>query len=100
MALTFAFVTFAWVFFRAADLKEAIGYLTSSVTNFKQPKDLLMCLNVCCYVIPLIACDWWLRRDERNLQVPKSIKPVVYIVLALLVLLYFGKQTNFIYFQF
>jgi D-alanyl-lipoteichoic acid acyltransferase DltB (MBOAT superfamily) len=100
MTLTFAFVTFAWVFFRAADMKEAIGYLTSSVTNFKQPKDLLMCLNVCCYAIPLIVCDWYVRRDERSLQVPKGIKPVIYIVLALLVLFYFGKQTNFIYFQF
>ena len=100
MAGTFAFVTFAWVFFRAADMKEAIGYLKSAITNYKQPKDLLMCLNVCCYVIPLIACDWWLRRDERSLQVPQRIKPVVYIVLALLVLFYFGKQTNFIYFQF
>jgi alginate O-acetyltransferase complex protein AlgI len=100
MAGTFAFVTFAWVFFRAADMKEATGYLKSAITNYKQPKDLLMCLNVCCYVIPLIACDWWLRRDERSLQVPQRIKPVVYIVLALLVLFYFGKQTNFIYFQF
>jgi alginate O-acetyltransferase complex protein AlgI len=100
MTSTFAFVTFAWVFFRAADMQDAIGYLKSTVINFKQPKDLLMCLNVSCYVIPLIACDWWLRRDERRLQAPQAIKPVVYIVLALLVLFYFGKQTNFIYFQF
>jgi D-alanyl-lipoteichoic acid acyltransferase DltB (MBOAT superfamily) len=100
MTVTFAFVTFAWVFFRAANLKEAICYLKSAITNFKQPKDLSMCLNVCCYVIPLIACDWWLRRDERSLRVPQKIKPVVYILLALLVLFYFGKQTNFIYFQF
>jgi hypothetical protein len=100
MTVTFAFVTFAWVFFRAADMQEATGYLKSAVTNFKQPKDLLMCLNVCCYVVPLIACDWWLRRDERRLHAPRVIKPVVYIVLSLLVLFYFGKQTNFIYFQF
>ena len=100
MIATFAFVTFAWVFFRAAGMKEAIGYLKGIISNFKQPKDLLVYQCVLYYIIPLILGDWWLRRDERGLKAPKRIKGIIYVVLALLVVFYFGKKTNFIYFQF
>ena len=100
MIATFAFVTFAWVFFRAAGMREAVGYLKGIITNFKQPKDLLVYQSVLYYIIPLILGDWWLRRDERGLKAPKRIKGIIYVVLALLVVFYFGKKTNFIYFQF
>lgn len=97
---TFAFVTFAWVFFRAKDMKEAFGYLKGIFSNYKQPQDFLSYSNVFYYIIPLILGDWWLRRDERNLKVPKRGKTIIYIMLGVLVLFYFGKKTNFIYFQF
>jgi alginate O-acetyltransferase complex protein AlgI len=100
MASTFAFVTFAWVFFRAKDMKDAVGYLKGMFTNYKHPSAGLLYTNVFYYIIPLILVDWWLRRDERNLRVPKTGKGIVYLVLALLVVFYFGKKTNFIYFQF
>jgi D-alanyl-lipoteichoic acid acyltransferase DltB (MBOAT superfamily) len=100
MGSTFAFVTFAWVFFRAKDMKEALGYLKRAVTNYKHPQDLLLYGNVFYYIIPLILGDWWLRRDERNLKVPQKGKSIIYMALAVLVLFYFGKKTNFIYFQF
>jgi len=100
MASTFAFVTFAWVFFRAKDMREAAGYLKGVVTNYKHPEEALAFCNVFYYIIPLLLIDWWLRRDERNLSVPKRGRGLVYLVLALLVVFYFGKKTNFIYFQF
>ena len=100
MGTTFAFVTFAWVFFRAKDMTEAVGYLKGVFSNYKHPQEFLLYGNVFCYIIPLILGDWWLRRDERNLKVPKRGKGIIYLVLALLVVFYFGKKTNFIYFQF
>jgi D-alanyl-lipoteichoic acid acyltransferase DltB (MBOAT superfamily) len=100
MIATFAFVTFAWVFFRAATIQQAIGYLKGIFTNLKQPQDLGVYLSMLCYIIPLIAGDWWLRRNERNLRVPTRNTYIAYFVLALLVVFYFGKKTNFIYFQF
>ncbi|WP_245843542.1 MBOAT family O-acyltransferase [Niastella vici] len=100
MASTFTFVTFAWVFFRAKDMFTAAGYLKGAITNYKHPKEALAYCNVFYYIIPLLLIDWWLRRDERNLSVPKRGKRIVYMVLALLVIFYFGKKTNFIYFQF
>jgi alginate O-acetyltransferase complex protein AlgI len=100
MAATFAFVTFAWVFFRAHDIKQALGYLKACFTNFKSREDIFSYINVFYYIIPLVLVDWWLRRDERRLEVPKTGSRIIYIVLALLVVFYFGKKTNFIYFQF
>ncbi len=99
MASTFVFVTFAWVFFRAKDMTEAAGYIKGIFTNY-HPKEALLYGNVFYYIIPLLLIDWWLRRDERNLRVPNIGKGIVYILLALLVVFYFGKKTNFIYFQF
>lgn len=100
MASTFVFVTFAWVFFRAKNMTEAAGYLKGIFTNYKNPSAALLYGNVFYYIIPLLLADWWLRRDERNLRVPKFGKGIIYILLALLVVFYFGKKTNFIYFQF
>jgi D-alanyl-lipoteichoic acid acyltransferase DltB (MBOAT superfamily) len=100
MGTTFVFVTFAWVFFRAKDMKESIGYLKGFFFNYKHPPDFFLYGNVFYYIIPLILGDWWLRRDERNLKVPKRGSAIIYIVLGVLVLFYFGKKTNFIYFQF
>ena len=100
MGATFTFVTFAWVFFRAKDMTEAFGYLKGIFSNYKHPLDLLSYCNVFYYIIPLILGDWWLRRDERNLKVPQRGASFIYIMLGVLILFYFGKKTNFIYFQF
>jgi alginate O-acetyltransferase complex protein AlgI len=100
MGTTFTFVTFAWVFFRAKDMKESVGYLKGFFFNYKHPQDFFLYGNVFYYIIPLILGDWWLRRDERNLKVPKRGRAIIYILLGVLVLFYFGKKTNFIYFQF
>jgi alginate O-acetyltransferase complex protein AlgI len=100
MLATFAFVTFAWVFFRAPGMKEALGYLRGTITNFKQAMDVTVYQSVLYYILPLILGDWWLRRDERGLKAPKAIKSIIYVVLALFIVFYFGKKTNFIYFQF
>lgn len=100
MATTFTFVTFAWVFFRAHDMKQAFGYFKGIVTNFNHPQDCYMYKNAFYYIIPLLVGDWWLRRDERILTPPKKGRQFVYLMLALSILFYFGKKTSFIYFQF
>ncbi|WP_205513539.1 MBOAT family O-acyltransferase [Longitalea arenae] len=98
MGTTFAFVSVAWVFFRAHDMKQALGYLKGIITNYKQP---LACNpTLFYYIIPLLAGDWWLRRDERNLKMPRKYKSIIYIIVAISIIFYFGKKTNFIYFQF
>ena len=108
MTTTFAFVTFAWVFFRAKDMNEALTYIericSSIYTNPKQffwiPGGKIAFL----YVIPLLFGDWWFRRNERCLFVSFYLfKRFVYILLALFITCWWARNDeslSFIYFQF
>jgi alginate O-acetyltransferase complex protein AlgI len=112
MLVTFLFVTFAWVFFRAENLQMALGFLkhfiTDSVKNPGQYLHLPLCKTIFIYIIPLVLIDWWLRRDERSLKTPSSkiVRYIVYLILFILICIFmldtiFNKQpTSFIYFQF
>jgi alginate O-acetyltransferase complex protein AlgI len=107
MGLTFAFVTLAWVFFRADTLPMAVDYLknivVSSISNPLQYLHAPVGKSVFLYIIPLLVVDWTLRRNERVLVFSqnKVIRVVIYIVLTLLIALYLGtSKQDFIYFQF
>jgi hypothetical protein len=55
------------------------------------------------YIGPFLLCEWYLRKDERQLKVPgqyRFIRWAIYIVLLLLIFLFFGSEKQFIYFQF
>ncbi len=112
MTSTFAFVTFAWVFFRADTLEQALGYIericSSIFSNptqfFKMPGGKMVFL----FIIPLILGDWCLRRNERSLDFYKYIKNnrlryITYMLVFILVILGFfngNSDQSFIYFQF
>lgn len=109
MILTFAFVTLAWIFFRADSIQNAFGYIAQiGKSAIHHPTRLLHLtdeIKVLIYIIPLLLGDWWLRRDERNLQFPflrgKLIRIPFYWVLLYLILHHFNDgETSFIYFQF
>jgi hypothetical protein len=101
MLLTFAFVTFAWIFFRADTLPDALGYIKAALSNWSAlgnitGKSILVLGTL------LIVIDWYLRHNERQLRVPKqsAIRLGIYFVMAIAVLLRLGGQQSFIYFQF
>jgi hypothetical protein len=54
------------------------------------------------YIIPLILGDWYLRRDERVLQITphKLARTTIYWILILLIFASIGGEQSFIYFQF
>lgn len=106
MGTTFAFVTLAWVFFRADGGMQAIGFLRHLIINiYEYPGQFLLLpegKSIFLYIIPLILIDWWLRRDERKLKNPVSALPL-YAFISLITLYYlFSKDesSSFIYFQF
>ena len=118
MLMTFAFVTFAWVFFRASTLTIAVDYLNEFITCIIHPRQFVYIKSgimafsgkeAILYIIPLILIDWWLRRDERHLRKIK-LKPVfrmaIYIVMLQLCFINMmrvkseNKSQTFIYFQF
>jgi alginate O-acetyltransferase complex protein AlgI len=106
MIITFAFVTFAWVFFRAHSLSMALNYLKQIVVNIAQKPGQLFSIPedkaAFVYIIPLVLGDWWLRRNERNLRVSDNpvIRIIIYWLIIIFVALKIGGKTSFIYFQF
>ncbi len=110
MATTFAFVSFAWIFFRAESMPIAVSYINQIGRSLiEYPQQLWMLPGgktafLC--IIPLIVCDWYLRRDERKLKAFKNRK-MNYLLYILLVFITFwklnlcsGQKIDFIYFQF
>ncbi len=105
---TFAFVTFAWVFFRAEDMGEAMSIFervcSSIISNPKQFISLPGVKIAFIYIVPLIMGDWWLRRNERSLNLSKNkfIREFLYALLIILVFnqIMYQKTTQFVYFEF
>lgn len=107
MLMTFLFVTFAWIFFRAENLTKAVDYISiifSDFNNFISNFRNIEGLSSFKYIIVLIILDWYLRYDERNLKVLSSVywRRIIYFILfsCVLIKLLSPEQQQFIYFQF
>lgn len=101
MAATFTFVSFAWIFFRTDSIGAAIGFLQGILSNWgsfdtMQPKNIVYLGGL------LLAIDWYLRQDERCLQVPANrvLRYGIYMSMAFAILLRMDGEQSFIYFQF
>ncbi|MCB0695804.1 MAG: MBOAT family protein [Chitinophagaceae bacterium] len=108
MLSTFAFVTFAWIFFRASDMTLAVNYIKNIFVSIAGAPGQITSLpdgyEAVIYIVPLIIGDWWLRRNERQLRSfnNKYLRWAFYLVL-MLILVYKSMDldnTTFIYFQF
>jgi D-alanyl-lipoteichoic acid acyltransferase DltB (MBOAT superfamily) len=109
---TFAFVTFAWIFFRADKISTAIGYLKqivfSILINPQQFLQLPGSKMAFLYIIPLVIGDWCLRHNERsyNIKIKPLLQGVIYTIITLIVLIFLlnnyitNANKSFIYFQF
>lgn len=100
MAVTFGFVTLAWIFFRSPDLGSAWGYLQGIFAQGLTP---LGSTTGLLYILPLLLLEWHLRRNERSLVISrhKAVRYAVYIIMGFLVYnRMFTSEVQFIYFQF
>ncbi|MCX6181068.1 MAG: MBOAT family protein [Bacteroidetes bacterium] len=107
MLSTFAFVTFAWIFFRAPGLSVAFHYIQKiAISAITEPMQFLSLpvygKEAFIYIVFLVLADWWLRRNERELRTFRNnkLRMVTYFVLGLLCFLFMEQKTSFIYFQF
>jgi alginate O-acetyltransferase complex protein AlgI len=118
MCCTFAFVTLAWVFFRAPTLTVAIDYLSEFFSSIIHPRQFVYLKSgipafagkeAFIYIIPMILIDWWLRRDERHLRqikLPPVFNMIIYVAMLQLCFMNMmsvksaNKTQTFIYFQF
>lgn len=102
--ITFALTCFAWIFFRAASVSDAVGYIKGifSQTLFSFPtafKPVLFGL-----IIFMLGMEWMNRTHDYGLKIQERkpvIQAVIYIVVAYLILNFANFGSNeFIYFQF
>ncbi len=104
IATTFAFVTFAWIFFRADGLSMAFKYIKQIfVSFFEFPDQLLMLPDgkmAFVYIVPVIIGDWYFRKNERNYPINKSGTIVLSVISLFFILKSVGNSVSFIYFQF
>ena len=106
MLSTFAFVTIAWVFFRAETTRDALSYLTRIIHYYSNSENLLgnpKAKYALLYIFPLIFGDWLLKSNERILLFTSQgfiNRLIGYILLIILFKFSISSGSTFIYFNF
>jgi alginate O-acetyltransferase complex protein AlgI len=105
MLFTFTLVTFAWIFFRSADIKSALVFLDGLFrpSIFTVPENLPVKTIV--FLILFICIEWISRFNTHPFQLISNIKHLsvrwlICYFIIFLILFFSGKQQEFIYFQF
>ena len=102
--LTFTLVVFGWIIFRAKDIYEAYLYIErifsefSFEINYQDKKTTI-------FIFCMLFMEWIHRKRQFGLQIETSKwKPIyrytIYTILLLIILIFSGESTQFIYFQF
>lgn len=112
MLLTFALVTFAWVFFRAADLGNAWDMISGVASGYAHaPLQIarlpwvLLTTPVALFILLMLVLEW-LQRDRQHALADlerfagRPLRWASYYALLLVVLYHSGEEQTFIYFQF
>ena len=109
--LTFSFITFTWIFFRAENINHALSYISEifSMSLFEFPKffnmDSIRTLVTIILVGIFIIVEWIGREKEHPLQYlelkwKSHSRIIIYYAIILALFLFSGKEQQFIYFQF
>ncbi len=108
MLFTFCLTCIAWVFFRADNMHQAVSYLLG-MTEFRSGMDAItsnkkfMLLGCGLGILTVVLFEWLQRRKAHALEqlpMPAPARWVIYLVLGVAVISFFGSQKQFIYFQF
>lgn len=105
IVITFLLTTLAWVFFRAENIQTALHYLKNIFTFSVSGNQAAMPVLVYGFILLMFIVEWLQRDKEHGLQIaadklPQPIRWCIYFSLGMLISLYFGTSTSFIYFQF
>jgi len=106
MGTTFVLATLAWIFFRADSFSQAFSYIKYifSKSLFSIPTSIPPAFLVLSILL-LISVEW-VQRDKQhglalqNVNIPSSIRWLIYYALILLIIKYQISEQTFIYFNF
>ena len=108
MLTTFSLTVFAWIFFRAENIKHAFSYIagvfSSSILSMPEFNGMDNALIILCLIVGFLVIEWLGRNDkfalEKVLTNIKLIRVLIYIILITSLFLFATKPQDFIYFQF
>jgi alginate O-acetyltransferase complex protein AlgI len=102
---TFILVTFAWIFFRSLSVNSAFNYIINifSVSLFSYPE--IFPKTPLGYIFLFLIIEWIGRKDKfaiekLGLNWKKPIRIAFYYILTIIILYFYGKEYQFLYFQF
>ncbi len=106
--LTFLLVTLTWILFRSDNISEAGNYFkllfSSSIVS---PPELInkATIRLFLFIFILLTVEWFHRNKNHGLQleslrIPHFIKWSFYYLVIMIIIVFGGKQQEFIYFQF
>jgi alginate O-acetyltransferase complex protein AlgI len=99
--LVFAFVTFAWLFFKLPDIHHVAAFMKACATNFYLPDDTHLMAYILFYSVPVIAYHLaYLKRRDATTHVPVLQRSLAYGTCLFAILVNSGSPGAFIYFQF
>ena len=113
ISFTFFLTVIAWIFFRSDSIKQAFEILKKifsrsffQLPNFLGKNDIIYFLIHCSLIFFLFFVEWLHRDKQFGLQFNERTmnstfkRWSVYSIIVIFILLFGGKQNNFIYFQF
>ncbi len=107
ISITFFLACIAWVFFRAENVSQAFFCLSKifSFSFFSKPIILPGMISTITLTMLMVLLEWLQREKQHALEIehikiPRVVRWVTYYGILFLMLLYAGKQQEFIYFQF
>jgi D-alanyl-lipoteichoic acid acyltransferase DltB (MBOAT superfamily) len=109
MLLTFGLTVFAWIFFRAENIGHAISYISEilSPSLFSIPKfaGMRTALTTIILVAIFVFVEWKGREGQYAIahlgfKWKRSVRWAIYYSIICAILLFGGKEQQFIYFQF
>jgi D-alanyl-lipoteichoic acid acyltransferase DltB (MBOAT superfamily) len=105
MIITFSLTVFAWIFFRAKDIKHAFDYIAGifSKSLFTIPE--VLPKVIFCLVIVFMVVEWIGREGQYAISTlgskwPRPVRWLFYLGLLQLIIFHAGKKQQFIYFEF
>ncbi|QTE23050.1 MBOAT family O-acyltransferase [Polaribacter cellanae] len=99
---TFTITTFAWIFFRATSLTQAVEYI-QNIFNFNNfIPDVIRHKKIIPFLVLFVIMEWFSRRQEYAIVLDKKYRIVFYMLFAFMILYYASvdEKSSFIYFQF
>lgn len=111
--ITFCLTVFAWIFFRAENIKHAFNYITKifssstfSIPHFTESGKIQdECILTILAIILFLLIEWIGREEKfaiaklKNLKL-KTIRWSIYMVIIICIIAFSGGSQDFIYFQF